>query len=770
MKHLRFKAKIQRIYSQSRSFKQLMTDDTEGALKYLQILPDLDRQYGQGFRDLCTELLLRLPKNQSLYHRIIDDLPSHFVALGNQHRNRAIVVLKFLCEQTQNAEVIKVAWQEITTLVQHYDNQALLQFLQEILLVFEVDAQKGLSLLRQEVPSVQKIWQEIAPRTWLKDIHQQLLAYAQAHCGYGLRIEPSNRLFTNGVTIFLPPYLEMPFEEGTQKYHLLTARYVGYIEFGSLDFELNQIIPNAPTPFEDELDIERLFRCFSNNLLAKELFGILEDFRVGACVQQAYPGIGGKLQHQISEQWQQVFAAGTRTEIQRAIRDFGILLNSKETFNLRSTQPHTTALWAYSKLPSLSSVQESIAFLQVLYPQFYSLMDATYVPELHSSMDVGSLTKEERQKEQRLQNLKKELEVQSATEIIHKTELMAYLETEDFLQRNPGVSGPMQEHQQIQNPTQLLHHILNPDNAYEVIEGAFRYDEWDYQLQEYRLLWSKVIEIRIPIDSRGKVFVADFHGEYHHLIQRVRKTFEALRPEQRQVIRRQSDGDDIDFDQWINYRIDRRNGRNPDDRLYQRQLRISRNIGVAFLLDMSSSTNELTEDKQRILDVEKKSLLMIAEALNSIGDQFAVYGWSGFGREQVAFYIAKELQEPWNEDIQHRIGALSWKLENRDGAAIRHCISKMRNWNVSQKLLIILSDGRPLDCSDMQYSDDYALEDTKMALFEAKQQGVSSFCITVDPAGANYLDRIYGHKGYIVLDKVQELPNRISKIYHQLLR
>ena len=41
---------------------------------------------------------------------------------------------------------------------------------------------------------------------------------------------------------------------------------------------------------------------------------------------------------------------------------------------------------------------------------------------------------------------------------------------------------------------------------------------------------------------------------------------------------------------------------------------------------------------RRIIDVTKEALVLMAEALEEIGDTYAIYGFSGQGRENVEFY------------------------------------------------------------------------------------------------------------------------------------
>ena len=226
-----------------------------------------------------------------------------------------------------------------------------------------------------------------------------------------------------------------------------------------------------------------------------------------------------------------------------------------------------------------------------------------------------------------------------------------------------------------------------------------------------------------------------------------------------------------DLDLAIAARQERRSGGSPSDRIYTRRLRSERDVAVAFLLDMSSSTNEVANGEgKRILDVEKEALVLINEAVDAIGDAAAIYGFSGYGRDSVAFYVAKDFTDRWDDKVAERIGRISWKMENRDGAAIRHATKKLSEWPARVKLLVLLSDGKPLDCGCDHYSDFYAQEDTRVALTEARSVGIHPFCITVDPHGQDYLARMYGEHGYTVIDRVEALPDRLPRIYRRLTR
>ena len=77
-------------------------------------------------------------------------------------------------------------------------------------------------------------------------------------------------------------------------------------------------------------------------------------------------------------------------------------------------------------------------------------------------------------------------------------------------------------------------------------------------------------------------------------------------------------------------------------------------------------------------------------------------------------------------------------------------------------MLIVLSDGRPYD---HDYGDArYAREDTREALRQAKVQGITPFCITIDRESEAELKDLYGEIGYTIIDDVLTLPERLPGI------
>ena len=98
---------------------------------------------------------------------------------------------------------------------------------------------------------------------------------------------------------------------------------------------------------------------------------------------------------------------------------------------------------------------------------------------------------------------------------------------------------------------------------------------------------------------------------------------------------------------------------------------------------------------KRIIDLEKESATLLIEAFESIGDTYGIYGFSGYGRENVEFYVIKDIDEDFHDRIKRRIDKITPMHATRMGPAIRHATSKVLTRDAKTKILFLISDGRP---------------------------------------------------------------------------
>jgi nitric oxide reductase activation protein len=286
-----------------------------------------------------------------------------------------------------------------------------------------------------------------------------------------------------------------------------------------------------------------------------------------------------------------------------------------------------------------------------------------------------------------------------------------------------------------------------------------------------------VIEKQVKHGDR--LFVDQTRDRYRGVISSIRHQFQLLKPDELTRVANELDGEEYDLNAVVDFVLDRRaakvGGGHQSERLYMKRLRRRRDVAVSFLLDQSSSTartigrhplQPYTHPGRRIIEIEKEGLVLMSEALEAVGDVYSINGFTSEGRRNVKFYVVKDFDEKYSDEVKRRIGGITYQNNTRLGAAIRHATAKLAKQQVRTRLLIVLSDGRPYD---HDYGDArYAREDTREALRQAKIQGITPFCITIDRESESELRDLYGEIGYTIIDDVLSLPERLPGIYRRL--
>jgi nitric oxide reductase NorD protein len=307
----------------------------------------------------------------------------------------------------------------------------------------------------------------------------------------------------------------------------------------------------------------------------------------------------------------------------------------------------------------------------------------------------------------------------------------------------------------------------NESEGKEPISEPYHYAEWDYQIQLERPSWATVLEKR---PKAGDLQVIDqITADNKQIASRLKFLLDAMQPQGVQRIRKLEDGDEIDINAAISSMIDFRMGIQPDPRIMMRSVRKVRDISVMVLLDLSESTNEkvLGQD-QSVLDLTRQACVLLSDAINKIGDPFAIHGFCSDGRHDVEYYRFKDFEQPYNDLPKSRLAGMTGQLSTRMGAAIRHATHYLNNQRSSKKLLMVITDGEPadIDVRDPQY----LRFDAKKSVEDAARNGISTFCMTLDPRADQYVSRIFGAKNYMIVDQIARLPEKLPLLYAGLTR
>jgi Mg-chelatase subunit ChlD len=311
--------------------------------------------------------------------------------------------------------------------------------------------------------------------------------------------------------------------------------------------------------------------------------------------------------------------------------------------------------------------------------------------------------------------------------------------------------------------------------------NEFVYPEWDEFAGRYLPDFTRVRVLGASAKRSDHTHYRAL-ARYGHLVGRLVRELERVDPDGRTVARRTPHGDDLDLDACIDAMIDLRAGIEPGDRVFTDLHRRRRDVAVAFALDLSGSTAialppdpEAPGTVRRILDLQRDAVSLVTQALDRVGDDYGIYGFSGSGRDDVRLSVVKDVEERRTPAVWHRLGGLVPDHTTRMAPAIRHLTRRLQQTDAATRILMVISDGRPYDIDyGQQYGDEailtYAVSDTARALEESAAAGVHPYLVTIDPDGADYLGRVCDPAFYHVIAEAQELPEALTDLYAAVRR
>jgi nitric oxide reductase NorD protein len=298
------------------------------------------------------------------------------------------------------------------------------------------------------------------------------------------------------------------------------------------------------------------------------------------------------------------------------------------------------------------------------------------------------------------------------------------------------------------------------DDDLKLVDGILL-PEWNYrklQLQPAHcrlqmMLARDAVPCALPQDLRAPA-------------RRLRKQFQTLTP-QRTRLHAQASGNDLDIDACVRFATDKAGGAyTSEPGLYIDSRQQQRDLSCLLLADLSLSTDAWVNNSARVIEVIRDSLLLFGEALAATGDHFALYGFSSVRRDNIRFHLLKGFDERYDDQIRGRLAALKPGYYTRMGAAIRHATAILTTRKTARRLLLILTDGKPNDLD--KYEGRYGIEDTRMAIIEARRLGLTPFCVTIDEKAGDYLPHLFGATGYVVVHDAAMLPRVLPGLYARL--
>ncbi len=643
----------------------------------------------------------------------------------------------------------------------------------------------------------------------LTQVQQSLCLFAEAIAGSSIEIEildddrlgwPWDRGLPLGPgssgTLDEPALLRLPTEVSTfgevehnrALFRAQVLQQLGFVEFGTFRADDVDDGPVRRAPRDHPL-----ITASGDPALALHLFERFEELRVTAAVRRRYPGIGPDLDRSMAvARHERSSSSDAHLAVEMLERRcVGAPAGELETLADRSARPSGRRVLELIRAVEGSgaacddAVRAAVEIAALLIGPDRSATTNDGAPlvidtepvddsrEPSETDDPGGVSFEPGSPDVEAETASDDLVGAVQTGPIDQSDDLEVIRRDDE-RREPSFAGS------------------TPKRATSPAAKTFLYDEWDYRQGDHRRSWCRVVEERLHGDDHA--FIGDVRDRHADLGARIRRQFALLRPEERVRVYRRNDGDELDLDAVIEAIVDRRSGHRVDERLDIRRDRAARDVATAFLIDLSASTSSpvdpvsepdpasVSDDggfeewdltpvvrapERRVIDVAKDAVALMCDALERLGDRHGVYGFSGKGRHQVDFCVAKEFADRTSPVTWSALAAMKPLGYTRMGPAIRHTATKLSIQEARTKLLIVISDGYP---QDVDYGPDrrdksYGVHDTARALADAQMAGIDTFCVTIDPAGHDYLRTMCPDRRYLVIDEVSSLPAELAKVY-----
>ena len=681
---------------------------------------------------------------------------------------------------------------------------ALNEFIDLAIRQYQKKPDLGARFLSLESRSAIECCRDLQVAVPLSAVRSGLERYLHARTGLAVAIRPLSSLSQqqptsdpgvplvrcDGRAIYLPDEIDL-MERRTDNaalYKLLAKLEAGAIEFGTYDLDVEKVLDTAAVaPRSDdgetvaaESDLSRFLRGFEHPILALDLFTLCEHARIARKVRQYYSGLSRRLTRALTDPDLQARTAirigGTWFPLYRQL-----VMNEEPVADpaLKTTGQAMADRLNQMTRSDDDTAETSARLTMEFYPTLAGLIDATE-PSAYRPLTLPF----GRRLEPFFFGPFHTTYHRLATDVRnHLSQLNLQVFRSDILQlliRQDGRLSAADLGQLIANPSSAAavdlsrldiaslvcsHGLGRPANG-DGSANSFRYREWDWCMGDYLQDRVRVLERETSGSNPG--FYRQTLDHFRGLVRRIRYAFELLRPEEMTILRQWREGDAFDYRALLDYAIERKAGLMPSDRLFIKRMKRVRDVATLLLVDQSRSTANAVDDRgTTVLDVEKQAIVLLCEALQVVGDRFAIAGFSGTGPLGVDYYRIKDLDSAFDDAVKGRIGAMAPQRSTRMGAAIRHATALFSPVQARVKLIIILGDGFP---NDLAYKGPYAVEDTRRAVMEARAAAIHVKAITVNASDNGQLDRLYGTSHHTLVGSIRDLPDRLVRVYSMLTR
>ena len=681
---------------------------------------------------------------------------------------------------------------------------ALNEFIDRAIQLYQKTPDQGARFLSLESRPASETCRDLLVAVPLSAVRSGLERYLRARTGLAVAIRPlsalSEKQRTNGPgvplvrcdgrAIYLPDEMDLMARraENAALYKLLAKLEAGAIEFGTYDLDVEKVPDTATAAAAPQLDIaeavaaesdlSRFLGGFEHPILALDLFTLCEHARIARKVSQHYPGLFRRLTEILSDTDLQASAGirvgGTWFPLYRqlvmneapvanhALKSAGQAMADRlnQVTSSGDDTVESSARLTMEFYPSLADLTSAIgpsAYRPLALP-FGRRLEPLFFGPFHTTYHRLATDIRDHLSKRNIRVFRSEIQHL----LVRQDGRLSAADLRPLIIPPPTAAAVDLSWLDLDSLA-CSHGLGQPANGADSAD-AFRYREWDCCMGDY--LPDRVRVMEREIDGPDPGFYRQTLDISRGMVRRIRYAFELLRPEEITILRQWREGDAFDYRALLDYALDKKAGLMPSDRLFIKRMKRVRDVATLLLVDQSRSTANAVDDRgTTVLDVEKQAIVLLCEALQVVGDRFAIAGFSGTGPLGVDYYRIKDMDAPFDDNVRGRISAMAPQRSTRMGAAIRHAAALLSPVQARVRLIILLGDGFP---NDLAYKGPYAVEDTRRAVMEARAAAIHVKAITVNTSDNGQLDRLYGSNHNTRIGNIRDLPDRLVRVYSAL--
>ena len=589
---------------------------------------------------------------------------------------------------------------------------------------FQLESEEGRSLLRSE-----------ADGTVFSDVERRLSLYLRALWGRNIRLRPvihttgasgGRRATIDGTLVRLPQsYRGSPGQSGLSLYRAAAAHAAAHIAFTGTRFPVGELRP-----------------------IQVALVSLIEDARVEQLAMREFPGLKNLwAPFHVAKPGGATTAMSLFARLARALIDEDYADDEPWVQKARRIFFDQREYWEDQSISRTmgSLLGNELGQMRVQFNFKTYVVEPAYRDDNSGVWDFSETGEQSEEDETAYQGAK----------------LTGGDEGKNREEQEPEEGAPDGEEEKVKVSVPLS----EKDMPEEPLSPPIRYDEWDYLIGRERPAWCTLLERRA--EEGDSHWIDDLLERNNDLVNRLKHLVRAVQVNRPVRLRKRLEGDRLDLDACINASIDMRVGIAPDPRVHAIVGRQQRDLSVLVLLDLSQSTNDVVPNAgTTVLELAREATALLADAMDRIGDSFAIHGFSSNGRHDVGYYRFKDFDRPYGELAKSRLAGMTGQLSTRMGTALRHAGHYLNERRAHKKLILLITDGEPsdIDVHDRQY----LVLDAKKSVEENQRHGIYTYCMSLDPKADRYVSRIFGQRNWTVMDHIRRLPEKLPLLYMRL--